>query len=44
LLSSAAHEICGGEIRLSSMGCVVLLVLTEKNSEAEVDSYRSVQR
>ena len=43
-LSRNTLNICGGEIRHSAAGCVMFLVLTEKNSEADVDSYRSVQR
>jgi hypothetical protein len=39
----AAQKICADGIRLSWVGCVALVVLTEENIEAEVDSYRSVQ-
>jgi hypothetical protein len=39
-LVAASQIICRGEIRHSTVACVLFLVLTEKNSEAEVDSYR----
>jgi predicted MFS family arabinose efflux permease len=34
----ASGKICGGGIRHLGLACVVFLVLTEKNSEADVDS------
>jgi hypothetical protein len=42
-LHRATKIIYGGGIRHWAVWCVVFLVLTGKNSEADVDSYRSVQ-
>lgn len=42
-LSRDRLNICGGGIRHCWVRCVEFLVSTEKNSEADVDSYRPVQ-